>query len=215
MGLLFQYLLFSTIQFASALCLTLALFRIQLKGSIPHIVLTSLILAQASFLVREVALVPSLTPVIQSAVMIVLIWLIFRIHILYSSIMVAIGYFLLSIMEIIFVQVVVLTQVISIEELVHDRGFNMLYQIISALIIFSICFLLYRKRIGFSFVPDNERSNFHLKGLNLYLLLGVILVMSLLAVIYSLSVLNLIYSISISIIILGTLLYLAVRKDLE
>jgi hypothetical protein len=215
MEILLEYLLFSTIQFASALCLTLALFRIQLKGNVPHVVLTSLILSQSSYIIREVANIPSLTAIIQSLVMIVLIWLMFRIHILYASIMVAISYFLLSIMEIIFVQIVVRTQVITMDELINNRSISLLYQIISSLLIFFICFVLFRKRIGFSFVPDNEKDRFVMRGLNLYLLLGVILVMFLLSVIYSLGFINPILSIGISILLLVMLLYLAVRKDLE
>jgi hypothetical protein len=213
MELLLEYLFFSSVQFACALSLMLALFRFSMRENWPHIAFTALILAQASFITREVVHTPALAPLVQLLLMIVLVSLMFRIQIIYSSIMVTIVYIFVSIMETIIVQLALWTKLFTLGEIINERSISNMLQLISSLIVLLLSIILHWNRIGFSFVPDNDRFQFSFRGLNLFMLLSVIVATSALALLYSLGLSSLILNISFGVAILSMLLYLAMRKE--
>jgi hypothetical protein len=212
MELLLEYLFFSTIEFAAGICLMLAIFRFPIRDSLPHIIIVSLIVAQASFIFREIVQYPALAPIIQLLLMSALVWLMFRVQIFYAVIMVTISYILMAVFQLSFFHIGTLLNIYTLDQFLQNRLFSNALQIINSLVAFILCLVLSRKRIGFSFVPDNEKDRFVVKGANLYLIISVILSMSMLIVLYNTGN-NPLFSLSIGVLVVALLFYLAIKKE--
>ncbi|XID90334.1 hypothetical protein ACF3MZ_17470 [Paenibacillaceae bacterium WGS1546] len=157
----------NTIEAFAAITLMLALFRFSLKGYVFQIVLSSIIIAQTSYLLRFVFHLDIITPIFMLAWIVLSLWRFLRIHPFYAYVMCITGYL---------GYIVIQTGVLNISLLWFDLDEILLFptvkylQLISIVITLLVAAGLMRKRIGYSFVPDRVKSKVKLSGHNLILL---------------------------------------------
>jgi hypothetical protein len=147
------------ITFIPVCSLGLALFRLNLKTYYLQILLISFIIANVCLLLN-IYEVKYLTSIIQPILFLLGYWLIFRLHFLYSFIIVIIIYSLNSFFEYILRFI--------IEDYMNIILSTNQYLLVIGSLLFlcnSIsCYLLIKYRIGFSFIPAHSRIKPQLRG---------------------------------------------------
>ncbi|TFE22618.1 hypothetical protein [Cohnella luojiensis] len=156
----------------AGISLILSIFRFQIKGFVPQILFTAVVMAQTSYLLREVLNQDSITPFFMLAWIVILLWLLFRVHYFYALLMAITGYLGYLLIQI---SIVYSFQFLFDTEIpVVDFYTMKIIQIISSSIALLISVVLMMKRIGFSFVPDRVQESVLLKGTNRRMLLLLI-----------------------------------------
>jgi hypothetical protein len=181
---LLLFLVFSTIEFASAYILSLAIFLFPIRSNLTRIVFASLFLAQASFLIREELGLTTFAPFFQAIIIFLFIWLLFRVQPFYAAIMTVFGNIFFTLLQfVLFIAYSKVFHLFTLEESTTNPIWNYFMQSSSSVLTLVICWFLIKKRIGFTFVPDNHKSiKFH--GNNVYFLFAVFLALLLFSTIY-------------------------------
>ncbi|WP_020617051.1 hypothetical protein [Paenibacillus daejeonensis] len=208
------YFLFSGIEWLALILLTFAMFKFPLKGFRGQILFASAIMALLSHFIFEVLELRVIATLLQPPVIFLILWQMFRVHIFYAALMTVYGY-----MGYLFIQyfflILMIWMDIPLEVLMPHTNQAYVLQSLSVMTTLVIVGLLYRFRIGYTFVPDYEYAPLTMRGLNLklfFLILGgygVISITNFIAFSKStptLAILNFI-------IILGVLLYVAQRRE--
>jgi hypothetical protein len=150
------------------IALMLAIFRFSLKSYIPYTLIAGIVIAQTSYMLRFMFHLDSYTPLFMLLWYIVFVWLVFRIHLFYTLLMVVTGY--LSYIVIQTASLLLLQIWVPMDEIIATLFRIKMTQVMSSTITLGIAYWLLKKRIGFSFVPDRIDARADLKGLNLVLL---------------------------------------------
>jgi len=152
--------------------LMLSIYLFPVRSYTPQIVFTSIVMAQTSYLLREVFLLDWLTPFFMLLWMILLLWLLFRIHIFYALLMAVSGYLVYIVVQ---MMIVLLMQgVSSLAEIQETFLYLKVVQLLSSLVALAISRVLIKKRLGFSFVPDRITEHVRFRGTNRKLLVTLI-----------------------------------------
>lgn len=211
---IFLYLLFSSLEWLALVILTFAMFRFPLRGYWGQILLTSFVLSLLSHLVFKELDMRVLATLLQPPVVFLFFWQVFRIHVFYASLMTVYGYLgYLSLQLLILILMRWLG--IPLEIMVPDTTPMYVLQGLTILIVLMVASLLYRYRIGYSFVPDSEYAQVKLQNINLRIFILILVgyitlsIANFVAYTSSLPVLLLV----IVAVTLGILLYSAQRKE--
>ncbi len=211
-------IIFSTIEFSAIFVLMLAMFRYSLREYLARVIFACVILSLISYLFYNVLHIQSIAPVIQCILLILLLWLMFHIHLFYAGIMGALGYISFIFYQTVLLVIVDWLGISTLHETMNNQAYSYFMQAFSAAIIFILCFFLYRYRIGFSFVPDDERAIVKLRGLNVRLLISAFFAVVLLTMLYlfALDGLNtLLFLLILMLVIVIFMLFLAIKKEIE
>jgi len=149
-------------------CLLLSIFLFPIRSYGTQMLFTSIIMGQTSYIVREVFHLDNLTPLFMLGWMIILIWLLFRVHLFYALLMAVTGYFVYVAVQMIFIFVI--QWLLGVENLTTDFYYQKMLQVICSIIALFSSYILSKKRIGFSFVPDRSYAQVPLIGVNRALL---------------------------------------------
>jgi hypothetical protein len=218
MSLYTHYFIFSTLAFLAGISFSLMLFRFPLRAYIILIAFSSFLMTQLSYLLRETLAIKPYAPIIQWIVLFLLLWLLFRIHPFYSSIIAISGYIAMVLLELL--SVVILQAFISdiLNRIESNIWISDAVQLLSVLIVLAMGYIIHRYRLGFTFVKDSVKEVIPLRGYNLYVIMGVV-VSVLLLFIYSAIVrpsnIHLLSGIVYWISIFGLLVTLAFHKEVE
>lgn len=149
--------------------LMLATFRFSLRAYMTNTLIAAIVMAQTSYLLRFVFHLDSITPLFMLLWFIIFIWMVFRIHMFYVLLMVVTGY--LGYLIIQSAILLVLQVGFTMEEITGTLINIKLVQVSGSTITLGCVYMLLKRRIGFSFVPDRMDEKVEIKGLNLVLLL--------------------------------------------
>jgi len=158
----------NTVEAFAAFTLMLAMFRFSLRGYVFQVVLSSLIIAQTSYLLRFVFQLDLITPIFMLTWFVLALWRFLRIHPFYAYIMCITGYLGYIVIQ---TGILILLQTrFDIGDLVSFPA-NKYVQLLSIGVTLFVSVVLMRKRIGYSFVPDRMESKVQMTGHNLMLLI--------------------------------------------
>jgi hypothetical protein len=158
----------NVIESVSLYSLMLTIFRVSIKPYLIHAIIAGVAMAQTSYLLRFVFHYDDITPLFMLLWYFVIIWQVFRFHWFYALIMTVtgyLGYLVIQCILILFLQIGFTLEQLS-EPLLHAK----LLQLASSTVSYVVALTLWRKRLGFSFVPDRMSERVEMKGLNLVLL---------------------------------------------
>jgi hypothetical protein len=130
-----------------------------------HIIFASLIMAISSFVIRSDYQQPTLDVFTQFLWMFCLVWLLFRIHIFYATIMTSMTY-----LAYIFIQMIYYYGMLQLGVFDENGSLPFIYaystyilQTLSALTAIGLGWWVFKRRRGFDFVPDQSRGRLRLK----------------------------------------------------
>jgi len=194
--------------------LILSIFMFPIRTYLIPTVFAAIVMAQTSFLTREVLQLDSITPLLMLGWIIAVIWMLFRVHIFYALLMGVSGYVSYGVLQFLFI--FLFQFFIDIDTLTTEFYHLKLIQLLTSTASISIAYLLSRKRIGFSFVPDrkSERVSYH--GVNrvlLYVIVGASLVIGIVSYFAHNGKFSLFIYIFSFILVVLILFYLAIRKE--
>ncbi|WP_020619666.1 hypothetical protein [Paenibacillus daejeonensis] len=152
--------------------LMLSIYLFPIRSYTPQIVFTSIVMAQTSYLLREVFLLDWLTPFFMLLWMVLLLWLLFRIHLFYALLMAVSGYLVYIVLQMLIV--LILQAVSPLTEIQETFQYLKLVQLLASLAALAISRVLIKKRLGFSFVPDRISESVPVRGTNRKLLITLI-----------------------------------------
>lgn len=156
----------------AGLILMLSIYLFPIRSYTSQIVFTAIVMAQTSYLLREVFRLDWLTPFFMLLWMILLLWLLFRIHLFYALLMAVSGYLVYIVLQMF---IVLMMQAVSpLAEIQETFQYLKLVQLLSSLAALAISRILIKKRLGFSFVPDRISENVPFRGTNRKLLITLI-----------------------------------------
>lgn len=156
------FMVFSVMETCAMLFLMFRLFKIDLM--LKEMLFASAIMAFVSYTLRAVYDLPSLDVPLQLTLMLAFVWMLFRIHLFYATIMTGVTYqayfllqttyyFLLKIMGTFDTSFPVITNVSTY-----------FLQILSAGSVYAAACWILKKRKGFDFVPDKPKGRLQLRG---------------------------------------------------
>jgi len=186
--------------------LILSLFRFSFnKNNFINTIIASVVLALTSYLLRFPLELGTITSLFMLAWIIILLWRLFRIHVFYSALMAVTGYMTYITIQ----QIMILFTMIlyDFEEIVSNFYFGKTLQIVSSVISLLIYYGLSRKRLGFSFVPDQYALKVEFNGLNRKLLI-VTLLSAIMICTFSVIAQNMFALLILSATFMGILIYL-------
>ncbi|MEI7024767.1 hypothetical protein [Paenibacillus sp. y28] len=169
------FFILSSIEFFSGLCLILTMFMFPIRTYLPHLVFTSLILTQTSYLFFEVFSLQWLGPVVQLFMVLLFFWLMFRIQLFYATIMGIVGYIGVFVIQILIIFFGELLHIITMQEMLENKILSYTMQLVNSAAAILISIFLKRYRIGFTFIPDSEKYNLSLRGNNLLFLIVMVI----------------------------------------
>ena len=186
--------------------LILSLFRFSFnKNNFINTIIASVVLALTSYLLRFPLELGTITSLFMLAWIIILLWRLFRIHVFYSALMAVTGYMTYITIQ----QIMILFTMIlyDFEEIVSNFYFGKTLQIVSSVISLLIYYGFFRKRLGFSFVPDQYALKVEFNGLNRKLLI-VTLLSAIMICTFSVIAQNMFALLILSATFMGILIYL-------
>lgn len=208
-------LVVSTIEFLSIFSFILVAFRFPLGSYKYHLLFASIFISQFSFLIRNYEVIDSIAPLLLAVTVVLFICFLFRVRIFYATAMGITGYAVYIIIQLAITSIINVT--IPLDEILSNFLFIKLLQIASIVSIVLLTYLLARKNIGFSFVPDSEREE--IRWTKQTLMFAVFLVITLISIsiihylVISGSSLGLYVSLLSIFILVSILLYFSFRKE--
>ena len=149
------FTLISSVEYIALIIFAFTLFRINPRWYKPQMLFVCVSLSYVSFTMRGDDLA-FITPFIQLAVLIVLLWLMFQIHPGYAALVAVIGYFAYGLLQGALLLVLGLFGVHLQAMTLRMYGVALL----TSLIMFGVSYMLKRRNRGFSFVPHSDEVNF-------------------------------------------------------
>jgi hypothetical protein len=171
-------------------------------------------MAQASLLIHEVYNLKAFAPIVMLVLIIVILWLTFRVQLFYAALMAVTGYLAYILFQT--VLVLIFQLMFSYDEIIAETNITRMLQLCTSLLMIVVARILYLKRIGFSFVPDSERERIKLMGLNIVFLVILLVASIALAILYLYAMSGLPQLITTAVVlavILAFFFYLAIRKE--
>lgn len=152
------FTIISSIEYVAIVVFSFLLFRIQPLWYKMQIAFVCLALSYLSYTMRVLDFT-YMTPFVQLAVLIIILWLMFQIHPGYAALIGIVGYFAYG-----FLQGLILFLVSFFIEDLQAMSFAMyVVAICSSLVTFGIGYIIKRKNWGFSFVPHSDTVRFTAK----------------------------------------------------
>jgi hypothetical protein len=213
----FLFILFSTLEYLSSLTLLLVLFRFNVKENVVKFIVSSLLLSLISNTLSQQNL-ETISPLVQLLVFVFLVYVILRVSIFNSIIMVFTIYFIFGLVQITLILILTHFGVFDKVEVYKFSGF--ITQATSSFYIFLFALIVYFKHGGFSFV---DHSSSRRKKILLFNKSNRVFFIALVVAFIIFILLNILYNSSthpsyllnvvISFITLASLLYLAIKRD--
>ncbi|RKN74120.1 hypothetical protein [Paenibacillus ginsengarvi] len=204
------FLVFSASEWVALIGLMFAMFHFPLSGYRGQILLCSFLLSLLSYLLFDVWELMMLAPMVQLPIVILCVWQIFRVHVFYASVMTTFGYMGYGFVQSLYMLVFHFIGFSFVEmQTTYAAYVIQLLSIVSSLL---IAYLIYKKRLGFSFIPDSVKVKVRMKGENLWLLFLCVLGHINVAMFNYLASKG-IYSFLIISVILSALLYSAWKRE--
>jgi hypothetical protein len=152
---LFLYITLSALESTALFFLAFKIFKIDLY--MKEIVFAGLIMGFFSYVIRNIYGLPQLDVLIQYLLVFSFLWLLFRIHIFYATIMTAMSYQAYSLIQAV-LYLIARTGVVNL----HNPVVIPMLQLISASITILIGYYIGKKRKGFDFIPDKPDGRIHI-----------------------------------------------------
>lgn len=211
-------LFFSFVDFTGGVALTLAVFRMNPWKLWRHILLSAFFLAQASFLLREVAELESSAILIQIILNVFVYKFFFKKQWFHAGLLGIIGYILVVILQmaIMFASTVLFPY--TFQEVVNNDPPTIGYTVLTVYFAFCIiiAILLTRYRLGFLLIPETDREKNQLNTTTILVLLFLSLAVVILVTLYNITMqkqLDFSMLIIIMVVHISVLLYLALKKE--
>lgn len=208
-------LIVSALEFYVNFILTLIIFRFSVRSYLNHTIFGSVLLSQLSFFLYNYSVTNSMAPVIQLIIIILFLWLMFRVQIFYACAMGIFGFLIYILIQSGIVALMSLG--FTLEQINTDYAITKIMQLLTIVVSLLVGFLLHRKRIGFSFIPDNDRQKINWVKQNILLLISIIATLVIFPVIHyfvvsGTSLYFYIASVAVALIV-GVFLYFTIRKE--
>lgn len=210
------YMGFSILEVCAMFYMIFRIFKIDIM--VKEFIFASAIMAFISYVLRAEYQLPYVDVMIQASLMLSFMWMLFRIHIFYATILTGMAYQIYMLIQTIYYFLLVLLA--GLNEgvpLISDIS-TYLMQTLSAFTAFLIGGYIHRKRLGFIFVPDKPRGKLQLRRRDIILFalnlpaLGILSVALYFVTHYS----TFFYVFPIGYaIILSAYLYISYKKDME
>jgi hypothetical protein len=160
------FLFFSALEWLALILLSFTMFKLQIRGFRGQIILSAFLLSLFSYILFVTLRVEIVATLIQPLIVFLIYWQIFRISIFYAGLIVVDGYLGYDL-----VQSAIFTTFqkagISIQP---DSLPTFLLQTATAAISLGLAWVIYKKGLGFTFVPFDRYSSVKIRGINLALL---------------------------------------------
>lgn len=192
------FAIFSLMEYASILVLIFSLFRFNLNEYIPEVVFSSSLMTFFSYWIRYGSFLDVSAPFVQMGFLIIMMWVVFRFHLFWSTLMgglVYAGYGILQAIILIGMEWIFGTGI-----LVHDVWRHVL-QVVTATAALLISWILHRYDKGLNFVPQGRVLTSTFSKANVSLLVSVLVIL----LTFSFSFYSLLkghYSLSVSLVML-------------
>ena len=167
MELIVDFLIYSPVlEFLAALLFMFSLFRLPLKGFIPHVVFCCLLMSYFAYTLREFGVGPA-APSLQMLLFTVCVWLLFRLHYFYALIIGITAYHGYIVVQ---VPIMLAMDALGWWNLADGTGAEWV-QLASVIALGIITWIIHRYQLGFTFVPANETKKVVFHKYNLMMLI--------------------------------------------
>lgn len=205
------FLLVSTLEWFALIFLSFTMFKIEIRGYRGQIVFTSFLLSLLSYILIVTLDLVTFGTFLQPPVVFMFYWQMFRIPAFYAGLIMTNGYLAYILVTTLVYNVVQLFGIV----LIPDTLWNFFAQALTAVIALIIAWVIYRFRLGYTFVPYGEHASIRLTRINLRLLLFTLIgyaVMTSFNFLYYLGIYKQ-YVLILVILSLGALQYWVFRKE--
>lgn len=206
--------LISMFENVAAFCLMFALFRFRVKEYFIHILFAAFLMSQLSYYMRTVFELGNIVPFMSMIMMFLMMWLLFRVQVYYAGIMSLVTYIAFSSIQAMLVLAQLSTGMLEAIEPFSTAAY--INQLITALLSFIVSWFLFRRRLGFTFVPFSESSPLRIKGENLWYIFLIIFISIFTGLNYYWFFIKVDHILLVSVMFLISLcllLYLSLRKE--
>jgi hypothetical protein len=155
------FMVFSVMETCAMLYLMFRMFKIDLMPK--EMVFASVIMAFVSYTLRAVYELPGFDVPVQLVLTLAFVWMLFRIHVFYATIMTGMVYQAYFLLQTIFYLLLKSVGIFDSPLPVVTNGGTFMLQILSAGSAVTAGMIIVRKRKGFDFVPDKPKGRIHLK----------------------------------------------------
>lgn len=197
---------------------TLFRFRIRTK-MILNVVWIAFIMSQVSYITRLNPEIGDMSAVLQYFLITSTLWVLFRVPLFYSAIMVFSGFITGFVIQGITILTLTSTIGLTLETIRENIWIFVATQVLTAILTIAICRTLHIMNWTFDFVPTSHRANVKIHGTNAILLATIVLCIVLTAAAAYLFRNTfedfVVYSLLVFVITLPIFYYYAVRKDNE
>ncbi|MBG9776162.1 hypothetical protein [Brevibacillus laterosporus] len=173
------YLILSFIDVMAILSVIFRFFRFPIRLFIRELVTIGAVLTVTSFFMRLVFNIPELDMGMQYILYIVLFRYLIKIKIFESFLLASIGYLSIALSQLAIYYFFAFTGIVTPEDIQSTSNFGTyLIQISSQVFLFLVAWCFYKKNLGFSFMicpPQDVHLKVKMRGLNLFLLIGIML----------------------------------------
>jgi len=211
------FTLISSLEYSAMIIFIAALFRFRYFLNMKfHILTVCILLSYVSYTTRTIYELTIGSTLIQLGLMIVFIWLLFRVQVFYAALLMLAGFMGYSAVQMIFVFLFTSFNVFTTDDLALLKWPTHLLPIATSIFFYLVSWIIIKKNWGFSFVPDQSDAHFKIKLDNI-LMLGLITITFLILIIlhgvgYTL-IENLYIGSSLYIILFALIIVYAIRRD--
>jgi len=163
----------SLAEYLSYFIFMFALFRFRLKDRILYMVFVSFLMSQVSYFTRLNPEIGELSSYIQLALLIIVLWVLFRVPLYYSIVMNGAGFVVGFAVQglVILLLLESGTPITSIQENALNSAAT---QALSAFVVIGLSRLIITKNWGFDYVPTSHRAYVRISGVNAVLLVVIV-----------------------------------------
>lgn len=215
--LMLSFVFFSIMDFFTLFLITTCMFRFPLRSYVWSILLFCIFISNFSYFMHHVIDMPYLAPGIQLIIAIFFIRFIYKIHIFHSLIVTSFGYLTHGVLQTFIILILLWFNFIPpLEVMMVDPVLPRIMQFVTAGIMGGLCYIAHRLRLGFIFIPENDRGRIIRNKDNFRLLLLSLLAMVLIALIYYIWSIGFAFSLfSISAVFLYIILMYIFHKEIQ
>ncbi|MBD2846242.1 hypothetical protein IDH44_13635 [Paenibacillus sp. IB182496] len=212
------FILLSAPEYIVVLVFIMTFFRIKISGFYPQIFFIAIMLGNVSYATRADEILSKFSPIFQVVMFAILIWMLFRVHIFYSTIITTIGYASYALIQVLLVFIFTETGLISMQEVTEKLSFeSYIVPLCSMVLMLLLTWLIKRYDFAIDWIPNTHRAKVVMRGENNVFLVLTLLTLAVLIVLYYVLVIGLaIYYISALLTIgclIFVLLYLSKKRD--
>jgi hypothetical protein len=204
------FMLFGTIELLSLFYLCLYLFRFQPKAYVLRFIILGIPILTGNYLIRLEDSISGLAPIF-TLIMLILFLKAFlnEVSLIWATIMAVVNYALVAIIQSLTIMIFTITQITTLTEIQSNHSLGYGFQVLFALINFSIVHYLNRRGIGFTFTLDR----FKLGRANIFVL--ILLFLTLIATVVVFIINDYMVVGIVFIVPFLYLLYFAIKKQKE